>query len=202
VAGLLHRLGVAGLEPYFETRDERTQNSYESIPFRDVMIKLFDEETLKLRDRADLVAASELRKFRDQLGAKLGATIEAVAPIFLKHPASALFLPQICQLFETRLIYVVRPLAEIETTRRRRGWPSEFGARGAEIIYSHMFRTLVEHTFPTTIVRYKELLDSPLQQARRLSEFAGLDNSQRTIEQAAAFIANRSSDLAGNTVHS
>jgi hypothetical protein len=42
--------------------------------------------------------------------------------------------------------------------------------------------------FPTTIVRYTELLGAPLQRARHLSEFAGLDSSQRAIEDAAAFI--------------
>jgi hypothetical protein len=40
-----------------------------------------------------------------------------------------------------------------------------------------MFQTLAEHAFPTTIARYTELLESPLQHARRLSEFAGLDRA-------------------------
>jgi protein O-GlcNAc transferase len=204
VAGLIHRLGVSGLEPYFETRDERTQNSYESVLFRDVMVGLVDEETLSMRNGVEGNVEPELRKFRSRLlvSDEVATAVRAYRPIFLKHPLSAMFLPQICKLFETRLVYVVRPLADIETTRRRRGWASEFGSRGAEIIYSHMFRTLVEHTFPTTIVRYGELLDSPLQHARRLSDFARLGSSQRMIEQAAAFIANRSSDLAGNTIHS
>jgi hypothetical protein len=37
---------------------------------------------------------------------------------------------------------------------------------------------------------------------RRLSDFARLGNSQQMIEQAAAFITSRSSDLASDTVHS
>lgn len=111
-------------------------------------------------------------------------------------------MPWICNVFDTRLIYVVRPIADIEATRQRRAWPSEYGAKGAEIIYLHMFRTFVEHAFPTTIVRYTELLNSPLQHTRRLSEFAAPDNTQRTIEQAAAFIVNRSSDSASNTIES
>jgi hypothetical protein len=61
---------------------------------------------------------------------------------------------------------------------------------------------LAEHSFPTTIIQYGELLDSPLQHARRLSDFARLGNSQQMIEQAAAFITSRSSDLASDTVHS
>jgi hypothetical protein len=54
-----------------------------------------------------------------------------------------------------------------------------------------MFQTFVEYKFPTIIVRYSELLASPEQHARILSEFAGLPNNQAAIERAAAFIASR-----------
>ena len=160
------------------------------------MVGLVDEQTLSLRNGADLNVERELRNFRDRLlvSNAVATAVKARQPIFLKHPLSAMFLPQICKLFNTRLIYVVRPIADIEATRRRRDWPSEYGARGAEIIYSHMFRTFTEHAFPTTIIRYTELLESPLQHARHLSEFAGLDSSQRAIEHAAAFITNPRSD--------
>ena len=191
VAGLMQRLGISGLEPYFETRDERTQNSYESILFRDVMVGLVNEETLSLRSGADSMVDSELSKFRDQLPDVAATTVQARHPIFLKHPLSAMFLPQICRLFDSRLIYVVRPIADIEETRRRRDWRPEFGARGAEIIYSHMFQTFVEYEFPTIIVRYSELLASPEQHARTLSEFADLPSDQAAIKRAAAFIKNR-----------
>jgi hypothetical protein len=192
VAGLLHGLGVTGVKPYFQTRDERTVNSYESILFRDVMVGLVNEENLSLRDGAELIAESELREFRDQLMiGDLATAVRAHRPIFLKHPLSAMFLPQICKLFDARLIYVVRPIAEIETTRLRRNWGPEFGGKGAELIYSHMFQTFVEYAFPTIIVRYKELLASPEAHARRLLEFAGLPNSQAAIKRAAAFIETR-----------
>jgi Glycosyl transferase family 41 len=193
VAGLLHRLGAVGIEPYFQTSDERTPNSYESRAFRALLLALSNEETVTANERADLRIAPELETFRDQLALDTGAG----RPIFLKHALSALFLPAICSVFDTRLIYVVRPFADIETTRMRRAWPAQFGAKGAEIIYSHMFRTFVDHAFPTTIIRYAELLGAPLQQARHLSEFVGLDNSQRAIEHAAAFITNRRSDPVG-----
>jgi predicted O-linked N-acetylglucosamine transferase (SPINDLY family) len=192
VASLLHALGVAGLEPYFQTRDQRTVNSYESTLFRDVMVGLVDEETLSLRDGADLIVDSELRKFRDRLMVgDLAPTVQGRNPIFLKHPLSALFLPQICKLFDTHLVYVVRPIAEIEATRLRRDWGGGFGAKGAEIIYSHMFQTFVEYRFPTIIIRYNELLAGPEQHARTLSQFASLPNSEAAIRRAAAFINSR-----------
>ena len=142
-----------------------------------------------------MIADAELRKFRDQLITVQAAaeTVKARRPIFLKHPLSALFLPQICKLFDTRLVYVVRPIADIETTRVRRNWAPAFGAKGAELIYSHMFQTFVEHAFPTTIIRYKELIDSPEQYARVLLEFAGLPINDPTIKQAAEFINSRNS---------
>jgi len=162
VAGLLHRLGVTGLEPYFATRDERTSNSYESTLFRDVMVGLADEESLNLRPGAEATIESALRKFRDRVAAGAAdAAVKARQPIFLKHPLAALFLPQICKLFDARLVYAVRPLAEIEATRRRRNWAPQFGAKGADVIYAHMFKTFVDHAFPTTIVRYKEIARRP-----------------------------------------
>jgi hypothetical protein len=200
VAGLLQRLGAAGVEPYFHTNDERTVNSYESMAFRDVIVNLADQQTVSLRNGADLIADSVLRKFRDQIMAgDLAAVVRARRPIFLKYPLSALLLPQICKLFDTRLVYVVRPIAEIETTRRRRDWNVELGAQGAEIIYSHMFRTFVENAFPTTIIRYQELLAAPEQHARTLSQFAGLSNSEEAIRYAASFIEGRA---AGPSNHS
>ena len=195
VAGMLHRLGAVGVEPYFQTRDERTQNSYESTAFREFLLALSNEETVTANADADLRIAAELEKFRNQLALDTGAG----RSFFLKHALSALFLPYICNAFDTRLIYVVRPIADIETTRLRRAWPPQFGAKGAEIIYAHMFRTLADRAFPTTIVRYAELLGSPIQCARQLAEFAGLDNTERAIEHAAAFIRNRGPDPASST---
>jgi hypothetical protein len=122
IAGLLHRLGAIGMEPYFETSDERTRNSYESMLFWDVLVDLVDEDSLSLRNGAELMAEAELCKFRDRLmtADAAAATVDAVRPIFLKHALSALFLPQICKLFDAKLVYVVRPLDEIEAAAIRR----------------------------------------------------------------------------------
>jgi hypothetical protein len=190
IAGLLQRLGAAGLEPYQYTFDARTRNSYESMAFRNVITRLADEKNVRIRDGADLIADAELRKFRDRF--MIGAGVaRARRPIFLKHPLSALLLPQICKLFDTRLVYVVRPIADIEATRVRRKWGPQLGAEGAKIIYPHMFQTFVEYAFPTLIIRYTELLAYPEQHARTLSEFAGLTASEATIRDAAGFVDGR-----------
>ena len=51
-------------------------------------------------------------------------------PLFLKYPPSALLIPEICKVFATRLVYVLRPMQAIEATCERRNWAPQFGAAG------------------------------------------------------------------------
>ena len=143
VAGLLERLGAIGFGPYAITIDERTANSYELNAFRDSVQAFASEQTLSLKPGIDVTA--ELRKFHDRIvNQELGPYDDKSGrPIFLKYPLSALVIPQICQVFETRLIYVLRPPRDIEATRMRRMWSQQFGAKGSEVIYSRMFTVLV-----------------------------------------------------------
>jgi hypothetical protein len=120
VAGLSARLGAVGFGPYYQPADERTPDSHELIAFRDLMLTLASEETTKLLPGADVKTA--LEKFCDRIAnQELGAYAgNAKIPIFLKHPLAALIIPQICAAFETRLIYLLRPIRGIEASRRRR----------------------------------------------------------------------------------
>src|SRR6185503_21068114 len=114
VGGMLEQLGARGLPPYFLTDDPRTPNSFESEAFRQAVGELVDESTL--RPRVDWsIAQARLGDFRARLETQLGGS---GAPLFLKYPLSAMLLPEICQVFSTRLVYVLRPLAEIEATRQ------------------------------------------------------------------------------------
>ena len=189
VAGLLANLGLDGLQPYFRTSDEKTRNSYESIPFRELIASLASEESAALT-AAPVTVAARLRDFRSAIAAgEFGPRVlGAGKPIFLKYPLSAALIPPICATFNTRLVYVLRPMKEIEATRVRRGWPAHQGAAGAQRIYSHMFGALVEQRVPTMIVRYPELVERPAEIARDLLRFAGLDAVPEVIEKAAAFI--------------
>lgn len=179
VAGLLAKLGLEGGAPYFKTRDERTPNSFESLAFRELVQALAAEESVELTADASL-AAERLREFKQGM--------EARKPIFLKYPLSALLIPQICGAFRARLVYVLRPLEEIEATRLRRGWPAHLGAAGARRIYASMFEALVEQRFPTHVVRYAELLDDPLATAADIARFAGVKADPAALEAAAGFI--------------
>ena len=143
------------------------------------MLALASEEKVALTADAQTIAG-RLQAFR--------ATMSGGKPLFLKFPLSALLIPELCRAFRTRLVYVLRPLEEIEATRKRRGWPEHLGAVGARRIYARMFDVLVQHRFATLIVRYPELIDTPAEIARGLARFAGLEADAPTIEKAAAFI--------------
>src|SRR5262245_55468888 len=116
VAGLLERLGVVGFGPYFHSGDERTPTTYELSACRTFLRRYITVPTLTCdADRLNELEA-DLIAFRQQIeGQQFGAyDPEAGRPIFLKSPLAALVLPQICRVFDTRMISVMRPLAQIE----------------------------------------------------------------------------------------
>ena len=188
VAGLLERLGLRGLPPYFVTSDPRTSNSFESMDFRRLIGELVDENTLRMRVDWP-VAQQRLLEFRKSLEQQAD---DGAAPLFLKYPPSALLIPEICQVFATRLVYVLRPMQAIEATRERRSWQVQFGAAGAQVLYPAMFQALVDYEFPTHLVRYTELLRDPAAHAGQLARFCGLPADADVIARAAALVRVRS----------
>ena len=182
VARVLDELGLKGIAPYFQTNDERTKNSFESLAFREVVDQLASEQTLQLKVSGP-VAVQALLGFREKLTAD-GVVGENQGPIFLKYPLSALLIPQIAMMFETRLLYVLRPFGEIEATRQRRGWSSNLGAAGAEVLYSKMFQVLVDLQIPTMVIRYPELLATRRRHARQIASFCGLPLDETRIDAA------------------
>ena len=184
VAGMLDKLGVDGMGPFFQTNDARTKNSFESLAFRAVIDQLADEKTLELKVERPK-AVKILKAFREKLEADGGAEKNAEKVIFLKYPLSALLIPQIARVFDTRLIYVLRPLKDIEATRVRRGWASHLGAAGAQVLYSKMFQVLVDLPIPTLVVRYPELLATRRRHAKQIATFCGLEVEKESIDAAA-----------------
>ena len=188
VAGLLERLGLRGLPPYFVTSDPRTPNSFESMDFRRLIGELLDENTLRMR--VDWSQAKQrLFEFRKRLEQQAD---DGTVPLFLKYPPSALLIPEICQVFTTRLVYVLRPMQAIEATRERRNWQVQFGAAGAQVLYPPMFQALIDHEFPTHLVRYTELLRDPVAHTGQLARFCGLPADAAVIASAAATVRVRS----------
>ena len=184
VAGLLERLGLRGLPPYFVTSDPRTPNSFESVEFRRLIGELIDEDTLRMRVDWP-VAQQRLLEFRQHIEQQAGGD---ATPLFLKYPPSALLIPEICRVFETRLVYVLRPMQAIEATCERRNWEAQFGAAGAQVIYPAMFQALVDHEYSTHLVRYTELLRDPVAHTGALARFCGLPAEADVIARAAAVV--------------
>src|SRR5690348_13719846 len=96
VAGMLANLGAMGLGPYWKTNDPRTPNSYELLAFKEMLLGLVSEETGQLKPSASIDGA--LSDFKTLLAANLPD--RESRPVLLKHPASALILPQICRVFD------------------------------------------------------------------------------------------------------
>jgi len=161
------------------------------MAFRDALLPFMSENTVSLK--ASVLPSQVLpglRKLRACIENKeLGPYDSASGqPIFLKYPLSAVVIPEICRVFDTKLVYVLRPFADIERTRQRRGWRATTGEQGARIIYWSMFQFLIERTHPIMLLRYPELLTDPSRFAAELAEFAEVGANTKDIQKAAAFI--------------
>jgi hypothetical protein len=155
-------------------------NTFESIEFRETLQRIVAETTLSFIPGID--RGAELKRLHDKI-ATLG-----YSTIFLKHPLSAMLISDLGRTFNIKLVYVLRPLADIEATRQRRNWLPHTGLAGAQVIYSHMFGALINHSFPTIIMRYSELVADPLDATAKLAQFAGLEVPPHKIKEAAGFI--------------
>lgn len=190
VAGMVARLGAQGFGPYLQTPDERTPVSYEFIHFRATILRYASEETLAARPGGAEAALDGMRDLHRRIELqKFGPyNPRGPAPVFFKYPLSALLLPQICAIFDTLLIYVMRPLEDIERTRLRRKWRASEGRAGAEIIYQAMddFKRLQSHSILT--VNYADLLAAPADRASEISRFAGLEPDPVSFREAIAFV--------------
>lgn len=180
VAGMLAALGLPGIEPYFICNDERMPNTFESTEFRATLLRIVSEQTLALNPGVE--RGAEIKRFHDKI-ATLGHPT-----IFLKHPLAGLLLPDLCETFDARLVYVLRPLDDIEATRKRRNWWPSMGMAGAQIVYGRMFGLLINQSRPTMLMRYTAVLANPLDAATKLAQFADLNIEPQRIEQAAGFI--------------
>ena len=127
---------------------------------------------------------------------RLGTSTDRISSAIQAADAGdgVVLIPDLGNAFKVRLVYVLRPLTDIEATRQRRNWPLHLGAAAAKVIYDSMFAVLVERAFPTILLRYREILAEPLRATEMLARFAGLDVAPSRIKQAAAFVRHPSSN--------
>ncbi len=191
-AGVLAALGVNAPGPYLGIADPRTPNTYEMVAFQLLMQSLVSEQTLeRLVSSSEMVRA--LTHFRDVTlpEALKQQGMDSKQPVLLKHALASFILPEICQVFDVRLVLVTRPLAEVESTRVRRGWPEQYGSYGASQIYGHVFSYVVNADLPYHIVRYPELLTQPQAAIDTLADFIGMPVSDAQKRKGVAVITNR-----------
>lgn len=192
VIGALNSLGVPTLGPYFQSSDSNTKNTFELVPFRDLILSYVDEATLthKRNYRSEFVPA--LEQFRIQLENVMWSdqrnnTKKLLA---LKMPLASICLPEICNTFKTKIIVVLRPLEEIEAGRLRRNWISLYGSLGAYRIYNRIFQDLVEHKLSFLGISYDDLVNNTCQSLKKIIEYCDLNDLQKNLESAKTFVVS------------
>ncbi len=190
MAGFMAKAGLPAPGPFVEVNDPRTPQTYEMRAFRDVLRTLASEQTLQ-RSASSPVIVTALTAFRDGplAEARREAGLADDQPVLLKHALAALMLPELCHVFDTRLVCVLRPLADIEATRARRKWQKSFGASGASLIYGRIFDHLVNHDTPFRLVRYTDLMQAPDQTLDDLLAFCGIECDALARQAALGFVA-------------
>ncbi len=190
MAGFLAKAGVFAPGPYLKVNDPRTPDTFEMIAFRSVLMQLASEETLKRTASPEQILIA-LRAFRDGplAAAKQAAGCPEIQPVILKHGLSILLLPELCQVFDVRIVCVLRPSADIEATRQRRRWAPVYGVLGARVLYSMLFDFIVNSDTPFCMIRYKQLLQNPALIYNGLAQFIGIpqhpDRRQAAVDHVA-----------------
>ena len=175
-------MGVPSIPPYFESNDERTINTFESVKFKELIYLLTHESTLRVDDSKSGVFKDGLQ----QLLADAGFSNNDV--VVLKTPLASLCLRHISRAVDTSVIMVHRPLEEIEATRKRRNWQAVYGAAGAQVIYSRLLSDVIELNMSFLGVSYPALLANPGAELQKILQFSQLECDEKQLQQAVDFI--------------
>lgn len=192
LAGALSRLGVSAFGPHFRTSDPRTPNSFELIPFRDLILRFVDEPEISIKKDRSSELVTSLSHFARALDNGEFGEWPAQRPkrAVLKLPAASICLPQIMTVFETSVVVVHRPFDEIEASRGRRRWPAHFGATGARVIYSRMFSDLMQLAKSYMAISYLDLTNDTERAIQNVIDFCGLQDLASNRPEACAFVRN------------
>ena len=183
LAGAIAHLGIMAPEPYFVIRDDpRTPITYENSLFRETILGVTEEHNL-IRTRSSAAIKEALQVFKKNLQGK--CNLSENNQILLKLPLSAIVLDEISQVFQTKLVICLRPIADIEKSRQRRKWPAHFGAQGGRIIYAQLMEHIANNQdCKTLMIRYKDLLASPQLELRKASDFLELNPSEAEFQRS------------------
>lgn len=190
VIGALNSLGVPTPGPHFQSKDPRTKNTFELVPFRNLVHHHVDEPALKHRDnyRDEFIPALQQFKARLENNAFPNQPNPEKRLLALKMPLASLCLPEICRTFDTRIIIVHRPLDEIEASRLRRNWGAQYGGSGAQHLYGHMFNDLFQHKLSFLGVSYYDFVNNTRQSLKKIIGYCDIEHLQKNLEKAEAFV--------------
>jgi len=191
LTGLLANAGFFAPEPYHSVPDPLTPETFETDAFRLALSPFVSEYDLKKIGHSNDVIISLLNFKKDFLD-KLQNKLPVDKPFFmLKHPTSAFFLDELLEIFDIKILIVLRNYRDIETTRDRRGWPSCFGIEGATVIYNKIFYFLTNNPINFHSIRYADLITKPTQVLSEISCFLDITLSHEEINRSEKFILNR-----------
>ena len=181
---VISMLGINTPGPYFQTNDPRTPNSFEMLEFNQLVNRCVNEN--------DLTRKVSTQEILNHLGsfAKTQNLYPRDEISALKTPASSAILDELDQYFNLRLIICLRNYDLIEASRKRRGWPEQYGIQGAKIIYSQINEYIASNETPFLFIRHSDLTHHlrVRHTVEKIIEFLNLSPSPEAINNAVASV--------------
>lgn len=184
VTGLLYNAGLFTPGPWHISDDKKTPITYEWQAYRHLLRSFLDITTLQVNATKDTIL-EQLTTFESTQFERNSET--GIAAV-LKSPLSILFLEELAQIFDIRIVSVLRAIERIEASRIRRGWAPRYGAAGAIILSDRLSSYLAGSTAPSITVHYEKVVRNPGSELSRLLEFCEFDASENNISKAIASI--------------
>ncbi len=190
VIGALDHLGIPTFGPHFKSNDPKTENTYELLAFKDLVFKFSEEKTIRRLKGYSQGFIPALEVFRKDLENQTWPEIPGGREkIFaLKMPLASICLPEITQVFDTKIILVHRPIADIEATRKRRDWPAHLGAMGAQQIYMQFLDGVFAAGLNFLGVSYNDFKADPHKALSQIIDFCDIKEFSSNIDRAAGFV--------------
>jgi len=179
-AQVVAALGAETPGPMFQTADPRTEAN-EMMAFRDLLLSMATESSVT-RHASKHQALEQIRQFEaEHLDGTSG-------PIMLKHPLSALFIDELSEVFDIKILAVMRDFAAIERTRARRNWAAQFGQQGAHKIYLSLINAISETAAPAKWFKYSDLISNPIKQVTEIADFIDIKSTPSQLAAAVAVV--------------
>ncbi len=190
VIGALDHLGIPTFGPHFKSNDPKTKNTYELMPFKDVIFKFVEEKTVQRNANYQDGFVDALSQLKEDIDNRDWPEMPGGREkIFaLKMPLASICVPEICKVFDTKILLVHRPVAEIEATRKRRDWPASFGAQGAQQIYMQFLDGVFAANQNFLAISYNDFKKNTETALESIINYCEIGEFRDNIDKAAKFV--------------